>query len=477
MPSVPIDLITIGTDRYRRTMGKDFPRLKANIDRYGLINPICITKEDHLLVAGERRLRACKELGWPDIEVTYFEELDWLERKIIERSENIHRADFSPREDHNGIIEIYEGLKQRDPNVTQVTVGEVCGLTKNSIFQHLLVEKWRKLDALVDKALDQDFTTALGKASNAEKQWKADEEAKALYAARVGNGAAAGNGAGNGAVPTNGAVEDSAAPAPNGEMHSPTHQTVHIHPIDILTADFNEWARTYEGQPFNLIHIDFPYGINSQDHAGQNSSNQDKYPDTPAVRDRLYETFVTHLDRFCAPSAHLIFWFSPKHYCMVREMLCKLPGFEIDEHPLIWQRGKNEGVATFPRNAPRRIFEMAFFGWRNGRTLGTAGPKANLYEDKTDREYHPHEKSQDMLEHFFSMLVGAGTRLLDPTCGSGSAIRAAQSLGVKHILGLEADNEYTARARMNLLPTYRDEGDIDLDALGFGLPSASAPSA
>jgi len=190
MPSVPIDLITIGTDRYRRTMGKDFPRLKANIDRYGLINPICITKEDHLLVAGERRLRACKELGWPDIEVTYFEELDWLERKIIERSENIHRADFSPREDHNGIIEIYEGLKQRDPNVTQVTVGEVCGLTKNSIFQHLLVEKWRKLDALVDKALDQDFTTALGKASNAEKQWKADEEAKALYAARVGNDSA-----------------------------------------------------------------------------------------------------------------------------------------------------------------------------------------------------------------------------------------------------------------------------------------------
>jgi len=111
---------------------------------------------------------------------------------------------------------------------------------------------------------------------------------------------------------------------------------------------------------------------------------------------------------------------------------------------------------------------MAFFGWRGGRGLGTAGPKANLYPSPTDRDDHPHEKSEEMLQHFFSMLVGSGTRLLDPTCGSGSAIRAAQSLGVKHILGLEADPEYAARARMNLLPTHQGEGDIDLDALGFG---------
>jgi hypothetical protein len=35
-------------------------------------------------------------------------------------------------------------------------------------------------------------------------------------------------------------------------------------PIQI--ADFNTWAPAYTGPKFNVIHCDFPYGINSQDH-------------------------------------------------------------------------------------------------------------------------------------------------------------------------------------------------------------------
>ena len=81
-----------------------------------------------------------------------------------------------------------------------------------------------------------------------------------------------------------------------------------------------------------------------------------------------------------------------------------------------------------------------------------------------------------MLEHFFSMLVSDTTRLLDPTCGSGSALRAAQSLGVKQMLGIEIDPEYAAQAQLSLDHIDRDEGDIDLDALGFGLPTTNSPT-
>jgi predicted RNA methylase len=49
-----------------------------------------------------------------------------------------------------------------------------------------------------------------------------------------------------------------------------------------------------------------------------------------------------------------------------------------------------------------------------------------------------------------SMLVDEYTFCLDPTCGSGSALRAAESLGATRILGLESDYAYCEAARKAL---------------------------
>jgi len=51
-----------------------------------------------------------------------------------------------------------------------------------------------------------------------------------------------------------------------------------------------------------------------------------------------------------------------------------------------------------------------------------------------------------MLRHFMEMFVDENTTLLDPTCGSASALRAAESLGARHVLGLEKDEEYAKGA-------------------------------
>jgi DNA modification methylase len=52
-----------------------------------------------------------------------------------------------------------------------------------------------------------------------------------------------------------------------------------------------------------------------------------------------------------------------------------------------------------------------------------------------------------MLRYFFGMLVDENTVLLDPTCGSGSSLRAAESLGARSILGLERNPEFADLAR------------------------------
>jgi ParB family chromosome partitioning protein len=57
---------------YRHDLG-DIGALAESIRRFGLLDPILITK-DNRLMAGGRRLEACKLLGWETIPVNVFEE-------------------------------------------------------------------------------------------------------------------------------------------------------------------------------------------------------------------------------------------------------------------------------------------------------------------------------------------------------------------------------------------------------------------
>ena len=77
-------------------------------------------------------------------------------------------------------------------------------------------------------------------------------------------------------------------------------------------------------------------------------------------------------------------------------------------------------------------------------------PVSDIYDAPTDKRFHPSTKPEPMLRHFFQMFVDETTRLLDPTCGGGSALRAAESLGAKQVLGLEMEMEYFESAKSAL---------------------------
>ena len=62
----PISSIRIG-ERQRRDMG-DIDGLAESIEDIGLLHPITVDEQGRLL-AGVRRLAACKRLGWKDIPV------------------------------------------------------------------------------------------------------------------------------------------------------------------------------------------------------------------------------------------------------------------------------------------------------------------------------------------------------------------------------------------------------------------------
>jgi N6-adenosine-specific RNA methylase IME4 len=87
-----IDEIIVGI-RHRKNLG-DIAGLAESIRGEGLLHPIVI-RPDGRLIAGKRRLEACKQLGWTDVPVNV---VDLAEIVRGELAENAHRKDFLPSE-------------------------------------------------------------------------------------------------------------------------------------------------------------------------------------------------------------------------------------------------------------------------------------------------------------------------------------------------------------------------------------------
>lgn len=112
MPDLPISKIVVG-ERRREDAG-DIDGLAASIKRYGLLHPIVVDEANNL-VAGGRRLEACKRLKWLGVPVTLLGDLTDAERREIELEENLRRKDLTPAEETRimvRLIEVTRGVLQ-----------------------------------------------------------------------------------------------------------------------------------------------------------------------------------------------------------------------------------------------------------------------------------------------------------------------------------------------------------------------------
>ena len=109
------------------------------------------------------------------------------------------------------------------------------------------------------------------------------------------------------------------------------------------------------------------------------------------------------------------------------------------------------------------MYEQALLGIRGNRSV--AKLKSDVYGAPTDKSIHVSAKPEPMLRHFFEMLVDEHTVMLDPTCGSGTSVRAAEALGAKLALGLEIDPKMAEMAGRKLEEERRKRGAAR--ALGF----------
>lgn len=118
---IPIDSIVV-KDRIRRQVNVD--DLVASIKELGLLSPIIINSEN-ILLAGGRRLAACKTLGWQHIDAVIKTTSTAEENLLIEISENQRRSEFTREEVVNAGIKL--------ERIERVLAEERCGFRSDLV--------------------------------------------------------------------------------------------------------------------------------------------------------------------------------------------------------------------------------------------------------------------------------------------------------------------------------------------------------
>lgn len=445
--------------RQRTTLDKDIENLAEQIDRVGLIHPIVI-RQDGRLVAGERRLEAHKKLQRKKIRCTIFEMLSEHDAFLVELQENLARRQLSWQDEAKAVFKYHEMRKAKIPEWTNRASSLDIGCSEERIRLYLTVARFLDdVEVAGCQTMQGAFNLLRGRAERAQAAAQnrglqianalpditaaasKEDRTKAvetLISGRSLDDIATSTGDPFAILEAGKVAEESLAAQRELEQDD-------LSPI--ITGDFLEWLADYDGPKFDVLHIDFPYG---KGYTGANTRKTGKahvaprYADDPDVHWTLLESLLEHQDKIAFPIAHVLYWFDMDYYAAIRESFERAGWKSVQPHPLIWAK-PYEGVAADPKRRPRHCYETCLLFQRGDRRL--ARLDQDFFVGRTDEKLHINQKPVDMLKHFLSLVVDEHSAVLDPTCGSGSALAAARDLGAARILGLELDASNAEVAR------------------------------
>ena len=405
--SLPINSIWVNREKRQRRELRGIQELGFSLQAIGQLHPIIVTRENELK-AGERRWTAAKAIGWTHINVQFTDELDEAQLQLLELEKNVRREDLTWQEQCLA-VDAYHRLRESvDPAWDMNKTAAAIGIDRS------LIGKYRAVAKEINDGNDRvKSAPALSTAIGITTRSAARKQASVLE--------------------TVARVVDPSLPPPAEVKRAP-----------LLLADFSEWAPAYSGPKFNFIHCDFPYGVNAQSHAQGAAAAYGGYDDAPDVYWKLLETLSSAMSNVVAESAHLMFWFSMDFYQETMERLSEM-GWDVQRFPLIWHKSDNIGILPDPTRGPRRIYETCLIASRGDRPIVRS--VSNVFSGPTSKRIHMSEKPINMLTKFMEMFVDESTNMLDPTCGSGNAVKAAANRGANMVLGLEKIEEFFNAAK------------------------------
>lgn len=452
------EIIVDDSDRHRKNL-TGIEDLIASIERVGLLNPLILDQNNHL-IAGRRRYEALKRMGRDRAPYRRLDDLDAGTRRLVELDENLRRVDLPWQETALAIYQLHTLKAADSPSWQQADTVAFTGLSPTLVSNAVAVgsalqrgdskvaacgtlgsaaDLLRRRRALaLDEALSEnpfDDSETFDEQPFDPSPVPADPSSSGIPEPGEGDiyifpGKPDDGPGGPSPLP---------APAPSPQLSRPPSQ------YSIIAGNFLEMRGRLK-KKFNLIHCDFPYGINfDKSDQGGAAENDAQYKDTPELFWSLVNGLLESQEDLIADSAHMIFWYSMNYHCELIERLEK-HGWFVVRTPLIWHKTDGAGIASDYRRRPKHIYETALFCSRGDRPILQL--RNDCYGTGLARhtEGHLSAKPQEMLEYFLSMVVTEYSNFLDPTCGSGTSVRAAAALGAKSALGIEINPSVAATA-------------------------------
>lgn len=462
------------SERIRKDYG-DISELADSIANLGLLQPI-VVKLDGTLIAGGRRLRAMRKLGWADIPVTFFEVADEVTLRILEVEENVRRKPMSWQERVLAIAMVHE--KQL---ITKALLGiswplnatgELLGMSKANISYALNlavyirrgdkeVEKcekmWDAINLLIKRQAEESNKLLAKMTLPAVDLGKAHS----LLTAELGNGTSDDIFTPVSTQSSGGVAQltDDPNEMPGGatDVTPPTPIKVPLSQM-ILLGDCLDILMSLPGDSFDHIVTDPVYAIDmgniDQKNDGASVAGvaaEHKVEDNLATLRR----FIPLAYRAVKPNGFCIMWADPMMWQFMYDQ-CIGTGFKVQRWPLIWHKTHRCGNQAANYNFTKD-YEIAIVCRKGNATLLT--PQASsIYmgatDDTTRSLAHPFAKPPKLWQWLYAAVAHKGQLVLDPFGGVGSSTLAAIEYGISPI-SIELNETHHAGAIVNVAEWYR----------------------
>jgi len=415
------------TKRHRRDFG-DILKLAESIEEHGLMHPIVVDKDpsgenEYILIAGERRIRACIFNGWSDIPVTVFSEMDDLDRKICELEENTMREDLSWQEQVEAVRQL-DALK-REKYGDAVTnqhddkkggwrlkdTADMIGVSKGTVSQDINLARQLQDRPDLRKKVAKLPKHAARKIINQtleEEMLKRHVESKKIKLS---------------------------ASLKHGDC------TVLID--DLRDESIDLWLTD---PPFGDANIVKVSGADSPSKGMPLYNMTTTNVGTDVDMADVYRKLLPKVFNKLKPGAHIYVFFAHSWYCRLTHML-RETGFIIDDQPIVWDKCR---VSVMAKDLHyMSSYEAILFGYKPpaGRIL--TKPVANVLSYPAlphQRKTHPLQRPYDLLKILIENSSSIGQTVLDTFAGSASTIVAARRLQ-RNAVGFEIDEGNFLRAQ------------------------------
>lgn len=421
--------VSIG-DRQRTDLG-DLSDLKDSIEDVGQIQPIVVeatVAEDGVtevlsLVAGHRRLEACRELE-RRVKAVLWSDLDDYQRQKVEFDENVARKQLTW--DERAVAE-----------KRLVEIAKNHGVSMRSVARELEVSP----GALSDRVALAEAVEVFPQLKECKSASEAAKTLKNLVHKEL----------------TDEVLRREKERA-DREIKGAEEIDLSIFQDRMAVGEFGVASKSIEDGSADIVIFDPPFGIEldkvKQSEYAKSASHHSGgiYKDTREAFSTLFPLWMAEISRLMSPNSHLWVFFGIEWYQFVCDNL-KEVGLKYDKIPCIWFKQGSAGQTNNPNYYAGRVYEAFIFAWKGEQPLQRRG-LPNVIEAPpipASDKIHETEKPLLLLDNIIRRSYWPGAVVMDPMYGSGSTFRALMGLGTTKFFGWELDEDKAGRAQLKSL--------------------------